>query len=240
MAQGKEVDGGNRGSGDAVSLLRRRVTDVAVSDGGWIPAVHPDDFENEDDVPWFVYVWPSSNGLLLDELRLYRGDDVEQWFDDTGLVWPADVRRELHEQLPKVERHLPIIPIGGELPAVRDRAVEALVSANNPPVFFRRGGLVTEIALNEKRVPSAKPVTSVRMRDRLGEVAGWEARDGRGNTYLTKPPSDIASNLLETPGLVLPALDSIVDFPVVGQDGRISVRRGYDSQTATYWVGFIR
>ena len=235
MAQGKKVEGANRGSG-AVSLLKRRVTDVAVSDGGWIPAVHPDDYQNEADIPWFVYVWPSSNGQPLGELRLYRGDDVEQWVDDTDLVWPADARRELHEQLPKLERKLPTIAVSGELPAIRDRAVEALISANNPPIFFRRGGLVTEIALNEKRVPSAKPVTTVRMRDRLGEVARWEAKDGRGNTYPTKPPSDIASNLLETPGLVLPSLDSIVEFPVMGQDGHISVRRGYDPATATYFA----
>ncbi len=95
---------------------------------------------------------------------------------------------------------------------------------------------MTEIALNEKRVPSAKQVTTVRMRDRLGEVARWEAKDGKGGGYPTKPPGDIASNLLETPGLVLPALDSIVEFPVMRLDGRISVRRGYDPGTATYFA----
>lgn len=154
-------------------------------------------------------------------------------------MWPPEARRELHDQLPKSERERPIIAVGGELPAIRDRAVEALTAANNPPVFFRRGGLVTEIALNEKRVPTARPVTTVRMRDRLGEVAQWEAKDGRGGVYLTKPPGDIASNLLETPGLGLPALDSIVEFPVMGQDGRISVRRGYDPATATYFAPSI-
>jgi hypothetical protein len=141
-------------SGHEVSLLRRRVTDVAVSDGGWLPAVHPDDYEKEDDVPWFVYVWPSSNGLPLDELLLYRGEDVEQWFDDTGLVWPPEARRELFSQLPKIERELPSIAVGGPLTALRDRAVEALTAANNPPVCFRRGALVTGGRPHKERISS--------------------------------------------------------------------------------------
>ncbi len=218
--------------GDGTTLLKNRVTHVAVSGGGWLPAFEAD---QDEDVPVFVYIWPSSNGLPLSELRLYRDQDIEQWFDDTGLIWPPEAKRELYEQLPKNERDRPIIPVGGELSTVRDRAIEALVVANDPPVFFRRGGLVTEIALNEKRVPSGRQVTAVRMRDRLGEVARWQAKDGRGGDYFTKPPADIASNLLETPGLVLPALDSIVEFPVMGHDGRISIRRGYDPSTATYF-----
>lgn len=219
--------------GDGTTLLKNRVTDVAVSGGGWLPVYEAD--QDDDAVPVFVYIWPSSHGVPLSELRLYRDQDIEQWFDDTGLIWPPEARRELCEQLPKNERDRPIIAVGGELSTVRDRAIEALVLANAPPVFFRRGGLVTEIALNEKRVPSARQVTVVRMRDRLGEVARWQAKDGRGGDYFTKPPADIASNLLETPGLVLPALDSIVEFPVMGHDGRISIRRGYDPSTATYF-----
>jgi hypothetical protein len=236
VAHDEDLSAIDRSRGGDVSLPRKRVTDVGVSGVGWIPEV---DAEEDDDVPGYVLIWPSSKGVPLAELRLYRGEDVEQWFDDTGLVWPPEARRELYEQLPKIERELPNIPVGGELPTVRDRAVEALTAANDPPVFFRRGGLVTEIALNEKRVPSAKQVTTVRMRDRLGEVARWEAKDGKGGGYTTKPPGDIASNLLETPGLVLPALDGIVEFPVMGQDGRISVRRGYDPATATYFAPSI-
>src|SRR3954451_15156554 len=87
----------------------------------------------------------SRRGVPLGELRLSRGADIEQWFDDTDLVWPPEVRSDLYEQVPKTLRDLPTIPVGGDLPTVRDRAVEALVAANDPPIFFRRGGLVTEI-----------------------------------------------------------------------------------------------
>jgi hypothetical protein len=47
-------------------------------------------------------------------------------------------------------------------------------------VFFRRGGLVTEIAYNEDHVPSVRELTGPRMRERLAEVAYWVTIEASG------------------------------------------------------------
>jgi putative DNA primase/helicase len=230
------------------TAYRAIVTDVTVSENGWLPAVECE-HEGHDEagctVPAYVYVYPSANGRDLGEFRLYRGEITEQWYDDSGLNWPQEARAQLESHLPRVERELPIIitnDIG--LKEQRNLAINALQKANDPPVLFRRGGEVTEVKRNEKNIPVAKIVGPTRMRDRLGEVAVWTpglvtmmgpAGPVMVPSKIVKPPADTAAVLVETPGLILPALDAIVEYPVMGLDGRISTRRGYDRGTATFY-----
>jgi putative DNA primase/helicase len=122
---------------------------------------------------------------------------------------------------------------GGKL---RDNAVDAVVGTNREePSLFRRGGEVSEVRRNEQGIPAATLVTPNRMRDRLGEAADWYKRSAAG-PYPVKAPMDVANILLVTPGLNLPPLEAVVEHPVVGRDGRLRFRRGYDRGSATYFA----
>jgi hypothetical protein len=181
-----------------------------------------------DDEHWMAYVWPDVTPPA--ELTIMSGHNLDQWLDASEFTWSPAARASLAEQLPQpVERRwsIPYVP---PLDEVRDTTIRALIEANDPPVFFRRGGIVVEIKRNEKNVPTAKRVDQTRMRDRMGDIVDWLGPRGP-----IMPPADLASVLLVTPGLHLPALDAIVEHPVVGKDLHIRTERGYDRESATYF-----
>jgi putative DNA primase/helicase len=189
---------------------------------------------------WEAYVWPESKGVPLGELRVYSGTDIDEWCDQTGYAWPSEARSQLVAQLPGGQGHARTkIIVEADLNTAMDGAVKALTKANDPPVFYRRGGSVTEVKKNERGVPSAHRIDATRMRERLAEVATWVTvkgtRDGEAVETEGRPPSDIAATLLVTPSLHLPPLDAIVEHPVVGTDGLLRTRRGYDRESATYF-----
>ena len=227
------------------TVLRQIVSRVEVTGREWLEDDRLADPETGSGTIRFVYVYPIV-GDDASELRLDERDDLDQWIDDTGLIWPQEVRASLREQLPRATFERPVIVTRNiALDDQRDQAISAMVEANDPPVFFRRGGYVTEVRRNENNVPSTRDVSVTRMRDRLADVAHWTTAVQREITEdgirlvpkdVVKPPADIAANLLETPGLQLPALEAIVEHPVMAKDGRISTRRGYDSGTATYYA----
>ncbi len=221
--------------GNTAVVARPRVTEVEarVIDND----VADYDVDGNEIMRWWAYVWPSSNGRPLAELRITEDDDLEAWIDGTGYEWPDESRAQLRSQLLKAKesRPRPQIEDRPSLDELRDKAIKVLTEANHPPVLFRRGGLVTEIRRNERGVPSAKRVEAIRMRDRMGEVADW-FKVGKGGSYSVKPPMDIASILLVTPGLYLPPLDAIVEHPVIGKDGKLRTKRGYDRESATYFA----
>lgn len=225
-----------KGWGEVRLSTRPRVTDVAVQL-----------FEEEDGdgrPTWWAYVWPSTRGRPLDEFQLSKNDDPEQWFDVTGYDWPLEARAQLRAQLPNAQTPRRSVELSPDLLISRERAIKVLTESNDPPVFFRRGGLVTEINRNERGVPSAQRVDATRMRDRLAEIANWvnvkEGKDKDGQEWAketkARPPMDVASTLLVTPGLHLPPLDAIVEHPVIGKDGRLRTRRGYDRESATFFA----
>ena len=201
------------------------VTDVSVSD--WLPAYQGDEEYG------VLYVYPESNTLTLDELRLHRGVDLDQWFDDTGYRWPSDTRDKLRGLIPDDEPEpLPQIQtLNVGLDEQRDLAIPALLAMNHPPILFRRGALVTEVAADEAGVPFARMVTPPLMRERLSDAAVWVGKSGR-----VKAPADLAGLLLETQRLHLPALVSIVEHPVMGPAGTVTTHRGYDRETGTYFA----
>lgn len=137
--------------------------------------------------------------------------------------------------MPREWKRKPSIEDTAPFDELRDQTITAVTEANNPPVFFLRGGEVVEIKHNERGVPSAKIVEPTRMRDRMGEIADWFKFDRKGEPYTVRPPMDIASTLLVTPGLHPPPVDAIVEHPVIGRDGRLRTRRGYDRESATYF-----
>jgi hypothetical protein len=186
----------------------------------------------------YHYVWGETSVGEQLEKRLARSEDLETWFDATGYDWSPEARKAVKDALePRPDRtDEDIIDVGLTLDDMRDKAVASLVRHNSPPVFFRRGGLVTEITYNEDHFPSIGMVSGPRMRERLAEVAYWE--DAKGKRV--KPPADLPPVLLATPELHLPPLDMLVEVPVMSRTGHISTRRGYDSGSETFFAPSVR
>jgi hypothetical protein len=183
----------------------------------------------------YRHVYATAGDGQMFELRMVAGDDIAQWADDTGCEWSPGMMDSLRQAVSETTRALPMIFEVPPWDEERDQAIKALVDANDPPVFFERGGYPTEVARNEKGIPVARLVSATRMRDRLADVARWARPTDKGPKP-TDPPADIAAALLETPGLHLPALDAITEFPVLSKDGRILTKRGYDPGSATYFA----
>jgi len=207
--------------------LRPRVTGVSVTD-------LLKETEDPTEVGFrYVYIRPG-NGELA-ELRMPANAHPDEWCDETGWDWSPEMKDLLRKAVDQTEKYLPRIQDAPPWDDLRDRAIKAVQDANDPPVFFERGGYPTEITRNEKGIPVSRLVTTTRMRDRLGEVALW-FKVGKAGPYDVKPPADIAGALLETPGLHLPALEAITEFPVLSKDRRIMTRRGFDPGSSTYFA----
>jgi hypothetical protein len=181
---------------------------------------------------WFAWVWPSSNGQPLAELSVDAGTDLEQWFDDSGYEWPPETRAKLRSQLPRTERSRRQIIAAGALGPQVENGVAALLEHNEPPMFYRRAGVPMEIRSNERQVPYMAPVTVGRMRDRQRQVAEWIEPKSQSEV---KPPADVCGIILESPELHLPALETIVEHPVMSRRG-ITVRRGYDRDSGVFFA----
>jgi hypothetical protein len=191
MTGAEDFDAVGRGI-DAVSVsVRPLLVDASVSD-----------LILESDDPaeiGYWYVWAETSDGDVSEMLLTRGEDLEMWFDETGCDWSSEARKAVKEVVePRPDRNDDdVISIGLPLDDMRDQAVASLARQNSPPVLFRRGGLVTEIAYNENRIPSVRELSTPRMRERLAEVAHWV--NGRGEHV--KPPGDLPPILLSTPEL---------------------------------------
>jgi hypothetical protein len=69
---------------------------------------------------------------------------------------------------------------------VVDDSIQALSSANVPPIIFIRSGLLSRIRIDEHHTPAIEPLSEVALRGRLARIANYYSE----RTY-KKPPSKI-------------------------------------------------
>jgi hypothetical protein len=177
-----------------------------------------------------LYLWPSVGSIPQGEYHV-AVENLDAWFDTAPVELSADQRAELRRiAFPPPSR--PQLQTSG-LPQrdIRDDAITALTDYNHPPTFFLQGGVVTEVAYTETHEAVLRPVSTTRMRDRLGEVADWVNAKGDH----VRAPADIAAILRETPTLTLPPITGIVEVPVLRRDGGLTLRRGYDSRAKVFF-----
>jgi hypothetical protein len=213
--------------------VRPRITDISATN-----LIYESENPAETGEPGYRYIHATAGNGQSFEWRMTNGDDIEQWCDETGCEWPPDMRDQLARILrTPVERTVIDARTSVDMVEQRDEAIKAVLKFNNPPMLFQRGGKVTEVVRDEDNVPTAQIVSVPRMRDRLAEVALWSVWTPSGPKPV-KPPQDIATTLLVTPGMRanLPRLAAITEFPVVGRNGRINTRRGYQRDSGYYFA----
>lgn len=116
-----------------------------------------------------------------------------------------------------------------KLHILTELAWAALLAANKPPKYFRRGSTLVKVAQENDSV-ALKELTPDRMRCELDLVADWRKR---GADH--KPPKDVVANVLVWPDQPLPALNSIVEVPIFSPNGILQTEPGYHPDCKAYY-----
>jgi len=127
------------------------------------------------------------------------------------------------------------------LPRVTEAAWRAIGTANHPPVLFRFGGLPTRIESGDDGAPTTQPMTEARMRHFLARAATWYRVTEEGDVPAL-PPFHVVSDVLATPDMPLPILETIVSAPIFAPNGTLQLTPGYHPQARAYYhpePGFV-
>lgn len=140
-------------------------------------------------------------------------------------------------------RHkLPKINAGvTDLGVLTRAALKNLEAANSPPYLFRYGGSPAWLEYGDDDAPFAQTLTEDRLRHELARTMQWcvfrEKKNGKGKESVpVLPPIPVVKDILATPNLHLPVLESIVQVPVFGRDGRLQMSGGYQKASRSYYL----
>jgi hypothetical protein len=125
------------------------------------------------------------------------------------------------------------------LAEVTSQAWAAVENANQPPSFFRFGGLPVRIELDDHDEPLVRELDVDRMRHHLARVVRWVKTVGGGDRvrqFAASPPLDVVKDVLAMPDMPLPVLTRIVEAPVFASDGTLQTDPGYHAASRTLYV----
>ena len=137
------------------------------------------------------------------------------------------------------ERDLPQIVITDrQLRALVEDAWGAVSMANQPvPTLFTRGGLLVQIAHDERDGPQVRSMGVDSTHGHLARVADWvrvaAGKDGP-RTFNAVPPKDVARDLLVYPHADLPRLQSVAFAPLFDEHGGLVATDGYHRAARTW------
>lgn len=125
----------------------------------------------------------------------------------------------------------PAIVLGDRpLRDVSDDAFRILAEANDPPTVFVRGGRLVLVRRDEHGRPLIERMGDAHVRGRLTRIANFVKPTKEGDRHVS-PPDDVIADLIVRGEWRLPALEAIVEAPVMRPDGSIVVAPGYDAAT---------
>ncbi len=143
-----------------------------------------------------------------------------------------EARQAVYAQPPDEEGR-PTIVIGRQLRDMAHEALQALRAANDPPSLFVRSGTLVRIAHDERGRPVIDVVGVDELRGRLTAVANF-VRMTREGPRDCNPPEEVVRTVLAEASLPFPALEGIVETPVLRPDGTVLSDPGYDAGTRLF------
>ncbi len=175
-------------------------------------------------------------GRVKSQLRAHFGRRLSVRDLDAAV---KEVRRQGRVERPNASgavRLLPEIVVNGRpMAEVVTDAVAALESANTPPVVFCRSGALARVRADETGRPLIEPLDVAKLRNRLARVARWVVVREDGRTDIP-PPKHIVEDVLALGGWPFPALEGVVEQPVLRPDGTILDTPGYDAATRLVYL----
>jgi hypothetical protein len=123
---------------------------------------------------------------------------------------------------------------------ITEDALRALAASNDPAELFVRSGSLVRVAEDENGVPAIQKVSEDGLRGRLARVAFfYRLNASRNSPEVTRadPPGAVVRDILALPARawVFPALEAIVETPILRAAGTIHDTPGYDPETRLYY-----
>lgn len=123
---------------------------------------------------------------------------------------------------------------------ITEDALSALTASNDPAELFVRSGSLVRVAEDENGVPAIQKVSEDGLRGRLARVAFfYRLNASRNSPEVTRadPPGAVVRDILALPATSwnFPALEAIVETPILRADGTIHDTPGYDPETRLYY-----
>jgi len=129
-------------------------------------------------------------------------------------------------QLKEEIRHINISNI--RLRDLNERALNALMSDNNPPRFFVRGGGLVRIIQDEKGIPSIQNFNAFILKHVLERSADFFKLRVDGSEKVISPPRELVEDCLACGTWPeIPTIEGIVESPLILPDGTITTLPGY-------------
>jgi hypothetical protein len=117
---------------------------------------------------------------------------------------------------------------------VTAEALSALASRNDPPELFVRAGRLVRVREDENGIPEIQAMEDSHIKGRLARVADFVRNTEKGETRVN-PPDWTVKDVQALDRWPFPALEAVVEVPIVRPDGTIVDTPGYDPQTRLYY-----
>jgi len=107
-------------------------------------------------------------------------------------------------------------------------ALEALMSDNEPPRYFVRGGGLVRVTQDEKGIPAIQNFTTFILKHVLERAADFYKLRGDESEKVISPPRELVEDCLASgawPGI--PTIEGIVESPLILPDGTVTTSSGY-------------
>lgn len=165
---------------------------------------------------------------------LRYGGTIEQWRElvNAAEIAEAPPAEQSRTDLPKIDAG------SGDLAGMAEQAWAAIQESNKPPHLFQRGGLLTRIQIGDAGEPKLTVVSESGLRGILARVAWWYRWVGRGDDAKmvdAMPPMAVVKDMMAAPEFPLPVIARIVEAPVFGREGELTLRPGYHPHSRTYY-----
>lgn len=175
----------------------------------------------------------AAQSLILELPRLSEKEDVIDWAQKRGgtkeelqsLIDAASGKGDA--EAPQVKGCIDLY-FTGDLAALSDAAWNAVQAVNDPPYLFQRDGQAFRLEQDGEEL-YLRGLNADKMRYEIARAAVW-TRKGDA----TKPPKDVAVDMLAANPMPLPAINRIVRVPVYSASGKLSTAQGYDLNTTNY------
>ena len=117
-------------------------------------------------------------------------------------------------------------------------ALEALELANDPPDLFVRAGALVRVREDEHGTPQIQNMDVHHIKGRADRCADFVRVTKQGDNWIetrVNPPEVCIKDLMALPSWPFPALEAVVESPILRSDGSIFDTPGYDSRTRLYY-----
>jgi hypothetical protein len=206
-----------------------------------VPDEDPKGIKHAEQVATSLYAKASSVKIVRLprlEWREKDGEDYRDWRDKHGGT--VEELLQLVEDAPEWEPPEPghtlrKIQINNRhLRDVTRDALEASILANDPPEVFVRAGALVRVREDEHGTPQIQLMELSHVRGRLARVADF-VRVTEDRETKVNPPEIVVKDLMALGGWPFPALEAVVEAPILRSNGSIFDTPGYDSETRLFY-----